>query len=74
MINLTVSYNTVESNTNEVIMIEIDKCDFQETKIASLVQGKSQNGKKLIISDQNEPRDCQISLLLSDALHKVGVN
>ena len=39
MINLTVSYNTVEGNTYEVIMIEINKYDFQETEIASLVQG-----------------------------------
>ena len=55
-------------------MIELNKWDFQETKIASLVQGESQNGKKLIIPDPNEPRDCQVSLLLSDALCKVGVN
>ena len=39
MINWTVSQNTVEGNTNEVIMIEINKWDFQETKVASLVQG-----------------------------------
>lgn len=39
MINWIVSQNIVEGNINEVIMIEINKWDFQEIKVVLLVQG-----------------------------------